>query len=209
MLSLIRPKIRAIIRMRSHYPAAELIHQFKTHVWGLMEYHNGAIFHASSHLVDRLDAAQSHFLNEVGVSEEEAFLSHNFAPPRLRRNIGALGLLHKRVLGQCHPMFQRLFPFHVDVCVDPAQARHDKALYNHFKEVIFQQGLHARSIFGMVYVYNHLPQHVVDCKTISCFQRFLTKAVRRACQEHDPGWRDLFSCRVNLVHTVNIDFDSG
>ena len=148
------------------------------------------------------------FLHELGMSEEEeAFLSHNFAPPKLRRNIGVLGLLHKRVLGRCHPMFQRLFPFHVDVCADPAQGVHNKILYNHFKEVVFQQSLHSRSIFGMVYVYNHLPQHVVDCATISCFQRLLTKAVRRACEQSDPAWQDLLSCLVNLVHTVNMTFD--
>ena len=32
ILAQVRPKVRAIVRMQSHYPVAELIHQFKTHV---------------------------------------------------------------------------------------------------------------------------------------------------------------------------------
>ena len=64
-----------------------------------MEYHSGAIFHASDTLLERLDSAQRGFLQEIGMSPEIAFVEHNFAPPRLRRNIGMLGFLHKRVLG--------------------------------------------------------------------------------------------------------------
>ena len=115
ILSQARPKIRAILRTKPHYNVAELITQFKTHIWGIMETHNGGIFHASNHLVDRFDASQRHFLENLGVDERYAFLEHNFAPPSLRRNIGVLGLLHKRVLGLSHLIFQNLLPFHADV----------------------------------------------------------------------------------------------
>ena len=64
-----------------------------------MEYHSGAIFHASDTLLERFDSAQRGFLQEIDVTPEAAFIEHNFAPPRLRRNIGMLGFLHKRVLG--------------------------------------------------------------------------------------------------------------
>ena len=50
------------------------------------------------------------------LTEEVAFLSYNFAPPTIRRNIGMFGFLHKRVLGKAHPCFQKLLPFHADVC---------------------------------------------------------------------------------------------
>ena len=96
----IRPKIRAILRTRKYYPAKVLINQFKTHVWSLMEIHNGAIFHASTTLLERLDSVQRSFLHELEITEECAFIDHNFAPPTLRRNIGILGLLQKRVLGK-------------------------------------------------------------------------------------------------------------
>ena len=40
------------------------------------------------------------------------FFEISFAPPSLRRDIGILGMFHKRVLGLAHPIFNRLLPFH-------------------------------------------------------------------------------------------------
>ena len=39
------------------------------------------------------------------------FLDYNFAPPCLRRDIGLLGFVHKRVLGQCHPAIKYFLPW--------------------------------------------------------------------------------------------------
>ena len=196
ILAQARPKIRAIIRTRPHYSVAELITQFKTHIWGIMEIHNGGIFHASNHLINRFDDSQRHFLENLGVDERYAFLEHNFAPPSLRRNIGVLGLLHKRVLGISHPIFQRLLPFHADVFGSLRQGEHTRQLYGHVLQVQAQHSLHARSIFGMVYVYNRLPQELVDCATISSFQSGLTHMARKLCQDGDPAWLKIFSCRA-------------
>ena len=110
LLSKIRPKSTAILRTRTYYGISELINQFKTHIWGLIEMHSGAYFHAATSLLDKIGQVQRSFLHKLGVSEEHAFLNHNFAPTILRRNIAILGLLHKRVLGKCHPMFERLLP---------------------------------------------------------------------------------------------------
>ena len=99
ILAQVRPKRQAILRTKPHYCVKDLINQFKTHVWSLMEYHNGVNFYASDTLLERLDSAQRGFLQEIEMSPEIVFLEHNFAPPRLRRNIGMLGFLHKRVLG--------------------------------------------------------------------------------------------------------------
>ena len=88
-----------------------------------------------------------------------------------RRNIGALGLLHKRVLGLSHPIFQNLLPFHADVFGSLRQGEHTRQLYGHVLIVQAQHSLHARSIFGMVYVYNRLPQELVDCATIASFSK--------------------------------------
>jgi len=194
--SQMRPKIVAILRMRPHYDVKELVHQFKTHVWGIMEVHSGAIFHVSDYLLLRLDNSQRHFLEEIGLDEATAFAEFNFAPPRLRRNIGMLGLLHKRVLGISHPVFQSLLPFHTDVFGSARPDEHDKQLYGHILDVNFQHALHSRSIFGMVYVYNRLPQNVVDQPTVSAFQRCLTIMARDACNNGDLQWDQMFSCRL-------------
>ena len=96
ILSEIKPKVTAILRTRKHYSAGELIMQFEAHIWSRMEIHSGGIFHASNYLLEKLDRVQASFLRELGVSEEYAYLTFNFAPTQLRRNIGILGLLHKR-----------------------------------------------------------------------------------------------------------------
>ena len=104
----------------------ELIGQFKTHIWGILEIHTGAIFHAANHLLAKIDAVQQHFLDELGIDAKEAYLEFNFAPQQLRRNIGVLGLLHKRVLGEAHPVFQKLLPFHRNVFGSLRPGEHDK-----------------------------------------------------------------------------------
>ena len=102
------------------------------------------------------DSARHRFLEAIGVSDEETFVEHNFAPPSLRRNICVLGLLHKRVLGKAHPVFQDLLPFHADLFGELRPGEHNKQFYGHILDVHFQHALHSRSIFGMVYVHNRL-----------------------------------------------------
>ena len=160
-----------------------------------MEIHNGAIFHASDSALQKLDSLQNHFLKSIGMDVAKAFVDFNFAPPRLRRNIGVLGLLHKRVLGKCHPVFQKLLPFHVDVFGSLRPREHSRQLYGHILEVRNQHSLHSRSIFGMVYEYNKLPQSIIDCVSISEFQKKLTLMARENCQNGDLRWMHTFSSR--------------
>ena len=105
LLSKIRPKSTAILRTRGYYNTSQLLNQYKTHIWGLVEIHCGGYFHAASSLLEKVGEVQRRFLQKLEVTESQAFLEYNFAPTELRRNIGILGLLHKRVLGQCHPSF--------------------------------------------------------------------------------------------------------
>ena len=195
ILAQMRPKIKAILRMRQYYDVKELISQFKTHIWGLMETHNGAIFHASSSILSRLDDIQRQFLKEIGETERNTFLNFNFAPPLLRRNIGILGVLHKRVIGKSHPIFQQLLPFQRDLFQEGRPGDHNKQLYGHMWEVKNQRGLHDRSIFAMVHTYNNLPQKVVDCASVSEFQTALTKIARAKCEVGLPDWQYTFDCR--------------
>ena len=189
----IRPKIAAILRTRQHYDAKDLIGQFKTHVWGIMEQNNGAIFHASRYLLEKLDSCQRSFLKKLDMNEEAAFLDFNFAPPSLRRDIGILGMLHKRVLGLAHPIFDRLLPFHCE-SHGASTGSHTKQLYGHILQADFQLHLHKRSIFGMVHIYNRLPQEIIDSETVALFQSKLTKLARSSCKE-ELAWQAMFSCR--------------
>ena len=95
----------ALLRTRAHCDLRILVNQFKTHLWGFMAIHNGAIFHAATTHLNKIDSLQRHFLHELDISEEDACLNYNFAPPSLRRDIGILGLLHNCVLGKAHPVY--------------------------------------------------------------------------------------------------------
>ena len=174
------PKIKAILRTRAYYDIANLILQFKTHIWGIVESRNGAIFHASTSLLDRFDSMQRGFLHELGIDESQAFLIHNFAPLTLRRDIGMLGFLHKRVLGLSQSCIESLLPWFNDVFSIPRRG-HNKQLYSNFREVQFQHGLFNRSVFALVDVYNLLPQAAVDCTSIASFQSFLSHVARTKC----------------------------
>ena len=50
LLSQVRPKVQAIPRTKKFYDTKQLISQFKTHVWGLMECHEGATY-----ILDKID----------------------------------------------------------------------------------------------------------------------------------------------------------
>ena len=76
ILSRMRPKIRVIVRTKPRYNMRDLIGQFKTHIWGTMEVHSGGIFHASNHLLDKFDASQRHFLEELGFLSAHTAASH-------------------------------------------------------------------------------------------------------------------------------------
>ena len=93
-----RPKIRAILRLQHMFSVQDLIGQYKTHIWGNSEYSNEALILACNSQLGRLDRMQRWFLHELGVSDYDACVSFNFAPPSLRQRIGVLGFFHKRVL---------------------------------------------------------------------------------------------------------------
>ena len=50
-------------------------------------------------------------------------------------------------------------------------------------------------MFGLVRVYNFLPQAVVDAASVTTFQTALTKLVRDACGKGHEHWATLLSPR--------------
>ena len=157
--------------------------------------HNGGICHASDTQLNKREAIQPRFLRELNVAEEEAFLDYNPAPTLLRRSIGILGFLHKRVLGECHPLFKLLLPCCADVGQPMMPGAHDKQFFGHLHEIRYQLALFFRSIFVMVTVYNRLPQYTVNAKSVHEFQKHLTRRARYQCSVGNVHWQHLFSRR--------------
>ncbi len=189
-----KPKIKAILSTRSVYSVRDLIQQFKTHVWCLLEASNIAIYHVSATHLESIDVLQSQFVREIGLSEEQAFLEHNLAPLKLRRDISALGLLHKIQLGEAHPDFGNLFTKRVGRI--EANTRHGKRRHGkQFEEIAGNSFYFNHSVFGAVRVYNVLPEYAVNSSTVSDFQSFLTKDARFKCRIGDASWVKMYCCR--------------
>ena len=138
---------------------------------------------------------QASFLHAVGVSVSDAFLNFNLAPLNLRRDIAMLGLLQKCATGSAHPDLCKLFPMSSSV-----PHRHGTRLQNQRHDKQLEErcdGRHsdqmARSLFGLVRVYNRLPQHIVDSKDVSTFQTALTEAARKQCRDNSRNWCNIFS----------------
>ena len=106
--------------------------------------------------MEKIDGVQRQFLRELDLTPEQAYLELNFAPPNLRRHIAALGLLHKRVIGKCHPSFDLLFPWWNDRFSEPRGHGHTKQLYGHWVDIKNHRAVYNRSIFAMVDIYNNL-----------------------------------------------------
>ena len=179
-----RPKMKAILRRRYVYPTQELIKQYKTHIWSVIEYHSASIYHATVISLQPLDNLHYSYIRDLGISAEEAFLLYNFPPAKLRRDIGMLGCLHKRVLGRSHPSFAKLFPFKAS----HDHGRHSRQLETYSDTTFFQEMLWKRSLFALAGVYNTLPQHVVDLPSISDFQTWLTHQAKHKCSTSVQNW---------------------
>ena len=93
LLSKIRPKMRALLRLRHLYPVATMMSQYRCHVWGLKEYSTGILILAPPVLLRRIDKTQRWYLREFDVIDTDAFVTYNFAPPLttpVDRHIGIL-----------------------------------------------------------------------------------------------------------------------
>ena len=199
VLGRIRPKSTAILRTRAYYDVPNLIQQYKTHIWGLVEGNCGAYFHTASSLLNKIGQVQRRFLSKLDITEQQAFLEFNFAPTCLRRDIAILGLLQKRVMGECHPAFDRLLPYWSERFGASRGVGHNKPLYGHWVEATHHPSLFRRSIFAMIDIYNNLPQYVVDSLTVTAFQKLLTERARERNRANDPTWLSLFSARPDAL----------
>lgn len=110
------------------YNKRGLVCQYKAHVLSIVEGSIGAIYHASTSLLRKVEGVQASFLHAIGLSASEAFLVYNLAPLQLRRDIAILGVLFEVANGLAHPEFAALFPF--DVRMRSWHTRLDESRHN-------------------------------------------------------------------------------
>ena len=163
-----------------------------------MEYSSGALLLASNSERRRLDSMQRGFLHEIGYVDTEAFVEFNFAPPSLRRAIGILGFIHKRILGLCHPALCQALPFHTN----PGYG-HLKVLCTYMETVNASWALYFRSLWQYVYIYNRLPQGLVDTPSVKTFQAKHTHLTKERAKNNDSNWRDAFQSCEDVIRNLH------
>jgi len=203
LLSKIRPKIRALLRLRTMYNEPPMLNQYKIHSWSLKEYSGGALIMTAPCQLRRLDKVQRWFLHELGMTDTEAFTHHNFAPPSLRRSIGLLGFLHKRIIEECHPALREALPF----CPGLQAMYHDKALDPFSDQVRYQGRLYQRSLYIYILMYNLLPQTLVDSPFVFVFQARLTHLAKEQARRDQESWRNSYQTCAAILRMFHLRLD--
>ena len=174
-------RVKALRRVRRFYNVRQMIQMYKSRVLSYIEAGSVAFFHASPSVLEPLDRIQSRFLRFLGVSEERAFLDFNLAPLSVRRQIAALGLIHRCTLDKApcalSAFFRRAGSSNAVYNTRLAASRHNKQVDDPIRGHESQP--FKRSALGSVRVYNRLPQSVVDATSVGAFQTELQFAVRR------------------------------
>ena len=138
------------------------------------------------------------FLKEIGLSTEAALVDHRLAPLGMRRDIAMLGLLHKISLGvapkplldlfSTTPRTLQSFGFATD------RSRHTRQLHDpveHSHPPIIK-----RSLFGLVSVYNQLPQSVVSATSVKTFQSKLQWQAKDSLRNGFGQWSLMYHASV-------------
>ena len=189
-------KIKSIRRTGRYFSKKEMIQLYKSKVLGYIECRTGAIYHATSSLLLRLDGLQRSFLQSLGLSEEEALFEFNLCPLETRRDIALLGVIHRSVLGLGPVHFKTFFKLLDSTSDKNSRNRHNKQIETHRKGKFLD--IVAESILGLVDIYNLLPECMVQTKSVKDFQTLLAQLVKTATAKCTTDWKNLLSPRKAL-----------
>ena len=186
-------RLRWLLRSRRFFTDAEMVFHFKAHLLSFIEYRTPAIYHATCTALAPLDGILFNFLRQLGISEDGAL--HHFRPARLRsrRDIAMLCFVHRSVLGLGPPHFKRFFRSELHSSSYLSRRRHNRHLVD--IRPIYRLEMYSRSALSLPWVYNLLPQWIVDSPTVTKFQSNLQLLMRRTALS-DSRWPDLFSPRL-------------
>ena len=178
-------KLRTLLRTQRYYTDAELILLYKAQLLSFIEYRTPAIYHATRHLLSKVDAIQTRFLRNAGVDEVTALMHFNLAPLSMRRDIAMLGVVHRAAIGEGPPQLKRLIkraPGGFQL-LDPYSGRTTPPVVK-------------RSVWGLLPVYNKLGSNAQSIATVKDFQAYLQERAKVIIQKNlIEEWTDLYSPR--------------
>ena len=169
-----------------------------------MESSTPGIYHAAVSVLERIDRIQERFLRNTGLTAMAALMDYRLAPLCSRRDIAMLGVLHKIVLGKAPEPLAALFPVLGSVPEPFGRQRTRYWMPKHDKQLFSEVGIRAtdvmrKSLFGLVHMYNSLPQKLVDSPTPRIFQGRLQAALKRYASTGAEDWPRLLSTVWRLM----------
>ena len=188
-------KLRMLLRTQRFHNDADLVLLFKSHILSFIEFRTAALPHASTSVLEPLDAVQRRFLQSVSATELEALVHFKLAPLHCRRDMAMLAVIHRTLLGDGPRVFERFFQRDSAPLPPRAPRRHDRHVRDPCQ--LHWPDYATRSALGAVKIYNLLPDSIVSAENVHVFQRRLQKLVIFHARS-DANWSSLFSWRQPL-----------
>jgi len=192
-------RLRTLLRTRRFFEVDTLVRLYKSHILSFVEGATAAIYHAAPSILKQLDDLQESFLDQLGLPVSAALIDHNLAPLSMRRDIAMLGILFKVARGIAPAPIQELFkPYgHSSLASHgfrPRDQLHSKAIHDPVE--VGHPVIIKRSVYGLIRIFNRLPQDYVDSRTVQQFQRRLQRSAKDAAREEATRWQLMFSVNV-------------
>ena len=191
-------KLRTLLRTRRYHSVIELVLLYKSHILSYVEYRTPGIYHAATSILEPIDRIQVRFLRDAGVSLLDALLEFNLAPLESRRDIAMLGVIHRAILRLGPDCFQQWFRPGVESWRSSRERRNTA---RPLAEILPIRSLDItrRSAFGLIFVYNMLPNDIVLADSVANFQKGLSDLMKAQARCGHPSWSTLFSPRCAYI----------
>ena len=169
---------------------------YKAKVLSYAEYRTAATYHACDTAISPLNRLQDSFLAELGISREDALLEYNLAPLESRRDIAMLGLIHRCTLGNGPLHFKEFFTPATTLRRNTRSGGrlHSKQLMD-IRDRPFLE-IERRSVLGLIWVYNRLPQDIINADDVRIFQRNQQLILKQQISSGYEDWSTTFSPRI-------------
>ena len=196
-------RLQSVLRPQRFFTEKQIVNLYKSQVLSYIESSVPGYYHAASTTLHTLDRIQDRLCRALSLSPEVVLERYRLAPLKSRRDMALMGLLHRVVLGDVSRQLAELFPFATSGPLEFVRTR--LQIRRHNKQLIappFGTETLRRSLFGLVRIYNLLPQSVVDLKSVKEFQSSLQGALRHTASLGIPDWDSLFSLRLRPVRDL-------
>jgi len=186
-------RMKTLLRTRKYYDTKMVVRLYKCHILSFLEGATPAIYHAAPSVLKPLDELQRTLLEKLGLSLSDGLLNFNLTPLGMRRDIAMLGILFKVAHGIGPLPIRKLFSLRLATLEQHGflnRLRHTKQIMD---PVAFNHPVMIkRSIFGLIRIWNALPQIAIDAKTVKIFQRYLQDDAKKSAHDGKPRWESMY-----------------